>query len=306
MVRNLPDNVLVGLETLASQRGRSLEGEARMALELWTEPLRIKREQSKRREELAARLNELLKGINETKSSRFLRPSHVAEAIGETHVEQVECWFTGEAEPSLSQLESVADYLGGTRDWLKHGDGSPFLVDYKRLPENPTEAVWWLLQASGAGQKLSHLHLVRAASAEGQLAIVKQYEDWRCETYITPLHISEENGGTGQSTLASFVVTLCLLYNTNLKAGCTVSSYVVGWEKYLSLINGQVHPLRLFTPQSKSLWWEDVWDESLFRKHERDVYWPGWKSLCEYISFLIEQSPYLRDERSAILSGKHG
>ena len=305
LVRNIPDDVLAGLEILASQCGRSLEGEARMALELRTEPLLIKREQSKRRQELAARLNELLKRINVTKSSRFLWPSHVAEAIGETHVEQVERWFTGEVEPSLSQLESIADYLGGTRNWLKHGDGTPFSVDYKRLPRNPTEAVQWLLQARNGGQKLTHLHLVRAASTEGQLVIIKQYDDWRCETYTTPNHISEENGGTGQGDLASFVVTLCLLYKADLKAGCTVSSYVIGWENYMNLINGKVHPLQLFTPQSKSLWWEDLWDESLFKKHARDVYWPGWQSLCEYSSLLIEESPYLRDERKAILSGEH-
>ena len=304
MVRGIPDEVLVGLETLAAQRGRSLEGEARIALELWTEPLLLRREQSKRREELAARLNELLQGINKTRSTRFLRPSHIGEAIGETHIEHVERWFTGEAEPSINQLELIADYLGGTREWLKHGDGSPFPVQYKRLSENPTEAVQWLLEASSSGQKLNHLHLVRAATAEGQFAIVKQYDDWRCEIYTTPGHISEENGASGNGTLASFAVTLCLLYKQHIKAGWAVSSYVVDWTRFLSLTNGQSHPLYLLPSQSKSSWWEDLWDESQFEGQRGLAYWPGWKSLCEYIALLIQDSPYLLEEKKAILSGE--
>lgn len=289
-IRSIPDEVLTGLETLATRHDRPLEGEARFALRSWVESLLLKQERSMRRAEVSARLRELLQAVNSTRQSPFLKPSHIAEKIGESHVEDVERWFAGESEPSLTQLSAVAEYLGGVSAWLRHGDEQPFPVQHQRIPEDPAEAVEWLLDVQNGTPEVMHLHLVRCTDETGQLAVVKQYKEWRCSTHITPCHVSAENGSTGWRTLASLTLTLRLLYETNAKSISSVYSYLMDRDSFMKLSRGRTHPLVLIDKATRTPWWEDLWDaEPRSRKRE---YWPGWQGLCEDIAANVELTPH--------------
>lgn len=302
-IRNIPAAVWEGLEVLAGQHDRSIEAEARYALRSWVEPLMQRNERSARRTEVSARLRDLLDQVSKAIRGRPLKPSHIAQAIGEDYAEGVENWFTGEIEPSFKQLDAIAAYLGGASEWLKHGDRQMFSVESERIPEDPAEGTTWLLDL-GEAEKVTYLHLVREADETGSLLIVKQYGDWRCKTYTTPYHVSEEIGAGGESSLACLSVVLELLYKHYVKAGgLTIKSYLLPKEKFRILCEGQTHPLMILREGAgEAPWWEDFWDVEQFRKQD---YWPGWKSVCERIYRVVEQKPYLQEKRDLIRSGKH-
>ena len=224
LVRNLDGAVLQALETMSTASDRSLEAEARHALRCWVRPLLVTEERSERRAQVAQRLDNVLTQINEATRLGW-RPSHVAQEIGAPLVEPVEDWFMGRTEPTLHDLAKVADLFGVNRRWLQHGDGQPFPVTSMRLSEDPGEAVRWLLnrqadskavtgpnEQSPSNKELDRLILVRSASAEGQFAIVKQLDNYRCETFITPTHISDQIGAGGEAQLMALFLKVKLIY----------------------------------------------------------------------------------------------
>jgi antitoxin FitA len=220
-------------------------------------------------------------------ADRPLRPSHIALGIGENHAGPVEKWFTGELEPSFNQLAAVAEYLGGVPQWLQHGDGHPFPVEYARLPEDPAEGVKWLLDFKD-GEPVDHLRFVRSGSKEGSLAIVKQHRPHHCKIYHTPYHISEEIGAGGEGSLSWLTLIFNLLYNcytSNQRSpsGLVITSYIVPQTDFDILISGRAHPMTVLRGIHQQPWWEDIWDADQFRKEQSIVYWPGWRALCERI-----------------------
>ena len=123
-IRSVPDHILEGLTTLAERNGRSLEDEGRFALLGSVYPSLLEVERSQRRQGIAARLIGSLEALNVERQTAGLptfRPSHVAEAAGETHVDPVEGWFSGLAEPSLAQVKVLAGFLKVEPTWLQHG-----------------------------------------------------------------------------------------------------------------------------------------------------------------------------------------
>lgn len=302
-IRNIPAAIWEGLETLARQHERSTEGEARYALQSWVEPQIQRKERSARRIEVSARLRDLLEQTNKAVRGRVIRPSHIAQEIGEDYAECVENWFSGEQEPSFKQLDAIAAYLGGVSVWLRHGDLQMFPIESARIPESPAEGVEWLLDLAEP-EKVSYLHLVRNSNETGSLAIVKQYSDLRCKTYITPYHVSEVIGGGGESSLAYLSVILELLYKYYTKCGTkvTIKSYLLSEEKFSVLLAGRTHPLSLLREISDTPWWEDFWDVTQFRKQE---YWSGWKSVCERIHRIVESKPYHQEQLELIRSQTH-
>ncbi|MDD2915589.1 MAG: hypothetical protein PHP70_09745 [Gallionella sp.] len=303
-IRNIPAAIWEGLETLAHQHERSLEGEARYALQSWVEPLIQQKERSARRIEVSARLRDLLEQTNKTVRGRPIKPSHIAQEIGEDYAEGVENWFSGEQEPSFKQLDAIATYLGGESVWLRHGDRQMFPIESTRIPESPAEGFEWLLDLAEP-EKVSYLHLVRNSNERGSLAIVKQYGDLRCKTYITPYHVSEVIGTGGESSLAHLSVILELLYKYYTTKGgtkVTVKSYLLSEGKFRALLEGQTHPLSLLREISDTPWWEDFWDVNQFRQHE---YWLGWKSVCERIYRIVESTSYYQEQLKLIRSQTH-
>lgn len=307
-VRSISDAVMKGLEALALRHDRSLEGEARFALRSWVEPLMQQAEQSTRRTEVSARLRELLQSVNGTSYRPFLKPSHIAEEIGEDHAEEVEKWFIGKTEPSFRQLDKVAEFLGGVPVWLRHGDRQPFSVEQQRIPEDLTKAIEWLLDVEGDTQKVDSLHLVRSEGEAGSFAVVKRYGKWRCKTFLTPYHISEVIGAGGESSLAVLSVILRLLYKYYVRKGkpdLIIQSHIFNENAFNQLAVGRVHPVTLLDSSGKVPWWEDFWDASMFRDERKGQYWVGWRSVCERIYDVVEQRRDLRDLRDLIIQEVH-
>ncbi|MGE1002989.1 FitA-like ribbon-helix-helix domain-containing protein [Ralstonia pseudosolanacearum] len=304
-IRSIPADIWAGLEALATRHYRSTEAEARYALRAWVEPLLQQKERSARRTQVASRLRDLLDQVNTAHGARGIRPSHIAQAIGEDYAEPVENWFVGELEPTFRQLESVAEYLGGSTAWLQHGDGAMFTVKTRRIPEDAAEGTKWLLDLNEAGERTNFLHLVRQGGATGALAIVKQYGDWRCKTYSTPYHISEAIGAGGESSLVHLTLILRLLYKYYTRRsgdGVVIKSYILREEEYRALLDGNAHPLPLLSAGIETPWWEDIWDENQW---DSANYWEGWKTLCPRIRKALELRPTLVEELKLIKAEEH-
>lgn len=315
LVRGLDSEVLQALLVMADASDRSLEAEARTAIRSWVQPLLISQERSERRTQLSQRLARALAEVNEVGRLGW-RPSHVAQGIGSACAEPTEEWFLGRAEPTFAQLEEVADLLGVNRAWLQHGDGHPFPVGDVRLSEDPSQAVRWLLnfpdepeaplgpyQPVPAFPEMKRLVFVRSAGKTGALAIVKQRDDYRCKTYMTPTHVSDEIGAGGEAQLMALSVTLELLYKLYSKAGTPpVTSWIVQEKDFSRLIAGQVHPLSLDNGSVTQLWWEDFWDDSM---KGRNTYWSGWGEITARIGKAISLTERLDKQRALIRSGEH-
>jgi len=81
-IRNIPEEVLTALEALAVHNDRSVEAEARIALRSYVQP--AQREiRNTRLVEVGARLTGALEQVNQVRGTRALKPSHIAQAIGE-------------------------------------------------------------------------------------------------------------------------------------------------------------------------------------------------------------------------------
>ncbi|MFD1841714.1 FitA-like ribbon-helix-helix domain-containing protein [Paracidovorax cattleyae] len=305
-IRNIPSQIFRALETLADLHDRSTEAEARQALRAWVDPLLVQDGRNTRRKEVAERLNRMLTQVNAGRRGPKLTPSHIAEAIQEERAEDVEDWFLGEKEPSFSQLSAIAIFLGVDSDWLKHGDKALYPPEYERLSENPFEAVDWLLRwdlANGQSDgTLKTLHLIRAANPTGGLYIVKESDKGYFRTFYTPIHVSEEIGAGGEASLAALIVTLELLYKryTAMGSGIMVLGYQLRPDDIEQLTKGNTHPGSLLKEESRSMWWEDIWDREMAPKHH---YWPGWKSLYERIERVISARTHLNELRTQIRQG---
>lgn len=308
-VRNIAPEVWSGLEDLAQRHERSVEAEARYALRAWVEPWLNRKERSARRTELAGRLGVLLEAVNATLNYQRLRPSHIAQAIGEEQAEPTEGWFTGQSEPSFAQLAAIAKHLGARSAWLQHGDGDMFEVEIARFNERRcAEVASWLIDADQA-ERPSCVHLMRPLEETGNLVVVKEYgaRDHgvrHTKTYTTGINVSQFNGATGEIHLANFALALELIDKSPAKQGSIgLQSYLISKEQYAAVVHGKLHPLTILRGNSaNSLWWQDLWDETIYAEQ---TYWPDWKQTCDNIKVVIDNTKRLKDERTLIRSGKH-
>ncbi|MBH0310139.1 helix-turn-helix domain-containing protein [Alcaligenes faecalis] len=314
LIRGIDSEVLKQLELMAKESERSLEAEARFALRSWARPAFSAIEQSLRRKDISARLNEALDNINEIRHSNKLRPSHIAKKIGSAYAESVENWFLGQEEPSFAELEKVAMVLGVNSSWLAHGDDTPFPTGYVRLSEDPTIAARWLLDFSSAAEpaiaqpldpsdKHEKLVFVRSDDQTGSLAIIKIIGKHHCTTFQTPTHVSNSIGAGGAAQLRALFLTLELLYKVFTRGGITIKSMIMPKDEFLDVITGKIHPLSL-NPQDRNErpWWEDIWDEKDSGKYS---YWEEWESITNRIHREIELSSHSNELRAQIRSGEY-
>jgi plasmid stability protein len=300
VVRGIAPELWDGLVAVAAEHDRPVEAEARHALRAWVAPFLQRAERSARRVVLAARLRELLDQINSVLPVRVLRPSHIAQKIGEAYAEPIENGFTGEIELSFAQLEAIAKYLGAVPEWLLHGDGHPFPTDHFRPSENAAEFTTQLLDLDQS-ERVTALHFVRCADQTGALMIVKQYGPWRCKTQMTPIHVSEEIGSGGEAALTALSVSLEHLYRHYEKNGPIIKSYLARPETFRALLDGKVHPIALIRDARSSCWWEDFWDTNRF---DRVEHWPGWKTICNRIAANVDSRPNLKAQMETSSSGQ--
>lgn len=305
-VRNIPQQIFNALEALADRHDRSTEAEARQAIQAWVEPSIVQEERNTRRKEVAERLARLLQQVNASRYGQQMRPSHVAQSIGEEGAEEVEDWFLGQKEPPFAKLEAISHLFGIEAKWLQHGDGHIYPVASQRVAENPEEAVRWLTTwetEHEAGGEVKTIHLIRNMNEQGDLYIVKESAKGHFRIYHTPTHVSEVIGAGGESMLTHLFVTLELLYKRWTKSGANFQ--VIGHQLKPSdvalLTNGQTNPGALLRDKGVSMWWEDIWDRAMV---DKENYWPGWRSLCDRIERAVATSKHLTEIRDKIRSGE--
>jgi antitoxin FitA len=303
LVRSIPLPVFQGLEALSKRHERSVEAEARFAIQSWVEPLLLSNNRSMRAKEVAGRLQLLLEQVNAVTRQAKMTPSYLAEQLHEERAGLMEKWFTGEDEPTFKQLDAIAEYLGANPDWLKHGDKHVFPFEPESMPRGVTEGARWLLDLDKPqSERLTRLHFVRADDETGAFVIVKQYNDWRCKSYGTPFHISEATGATGGADLIRLAIIFELLYksSSSQRNGASLQSYILPDKLFKKLCESKFHPLTLVYPEFNKPWWEDIWDT----RSQNEEYWPGWKSLCQRIAKVTELDGY-KAEIELIRTGEH-
>lgn len=298
-IRNLPAEVLQALTSLASQRDRSVEGEARHAIRAWVEPQLRANARPSRAAVVGQRLRYVLDEISEQKPGAPVAPSRIAEALGWAHAEALESWFAGDSEPSFTELSAIASIAGCSSAWLAHGDGQPFPSQYARIPEDAAKGTEWLLQPLADGDAPpSHVLLVRSETEAGAFAIVKRFSAWQAQAYHTPYHVSEVIGAGGEASLAWLTLVFERLYQRWTRdSALTVESYLVSEDVFRALLEGKRHPFNVMRTSRAvaTCWWEDLWDETQFRKQQE--YWPGWLSLAERMARVVEGRPPMKAQR---------
>ncbi len=249
--------------------------------------------------EISNRLNRLLEQVNADRHEK-IRPSHVAQRLGEERAEEVEGWFLGKQNPTFSQLSAIAELFGVEEKWVQHGDGHIYKVGHKSLPRNSIEALKWLVDWDGEDDKLEVLHLIRAMDDTGGLCVVKESKRGNFKIYHTSIHVSEEIGASGEADLKHLFVTLEMLYGqyTNGGYGFRVVGHQITRDDVLLLVRGNTNP-SLFLNKGLSSWWEDIWDE----KMNGGDYWPGYRALRDRIVKCIALDARLTMSRENIRRG---
>jgi hypothetical protein len=248
--------------------------------------------------EIPTRLNRLLEQVNTDRHDK-IRPSHVAQMLGEAHAVEVEDWFLGKRIPTFDKLLAISELFGVETKWLQHGDGHIYPVESERLPRNPFEASNRLLNWDDDKDKLEELHFIRAMDDAGSLYIIKKSRREHFRIYYTPIHVSEMIGASGQADLMSLFLTLELIYKRYTRSEFDV--HVVGHqltrEDISILTTGNTNPA-VFLNKARSTWWEDIWD----RKMNGNDYWLGYHPLRDRIERCIASDAHLAKWRENIRS----
>ena len=249
--------------------------------------------------DIPIRLNCLLEQINVDRYEK-VRPSHIAHDLGKEDAVEVENWFLGKRTPTFADLSAIAELYGIEPNWLQHGDGHIYPVDFERLPRNPFEAEKWLINWESGADTLEVLHLIRELDDTGSLYIVKKSKRGRYQIYHTPIHISEMIGTSGEVDLMHLFITLELLYKRpSGGTGSRVVGHQLKHDDISLLVKGNTNPEK-FLKNGTCTWWEDIWDQKM-SGHD---YWPGYEALRARIERGIATDTRLTEWRENIRTGK--
>lgn len=297
LVRNIPSGVLDWLKHLSDKSQRSLEAEARNALQEYVESRAIRESVSSRAADVGKRLTELLSKYNESYNVPRYTVSELAVLAGSDLVEPYENYFMGADEAPVSKLKVIADLLLCSPDWLVHGKGSMFIVGGDRVPHDPFEALEWFTE-NGAVKRID---LVRCDDEAGALSVIKTYGDEHNSKVIhTPYHVSLEIGAGGESDLCHLFLAFELLYKYYCKSSSKlfVASYIIPRKQYDLLLSGNEHPLSVIKKANRSMFWEDIWDKEMSLKNAE--YWVGWNQLVRQIYSSMESRRYIVEMQEKI------
>lgn len=302
-IRNFSEDAYLALEKLANENQRSIEGEARYALLKWVAPQeKVYSGEELYRKAVSNRLNSILQKTNKLCNYEPLLPSNVAAELGIDDLGLVANWFSGDALPSLTELQRLSKMFACSADWLIHGKGDVY--EWKsgvRMYGAGRIAVKHLLRPDSDGNKVKTIHLLREDSHIGALLILREFENTRyVDVFWTNIHVSEANGAGGLSDLADFFVTLRALYKTYLNLDVYVKSYLMPRSVYTKIREEeQAPPLMLLKDYrvTESPWWEDIWNKKQIGKID---YWNGDYELINYMEDVIKKKKYLLDEIESI------
>ena len=249
--------------------------------------------------EIPTRLNRLLEKVNADRYQK-VRPSHIAQLLGEERATDVEDWFLGKKVPTFAKLQAIADLYGINAPWLQHGDGQIYPIISEHLPRDSIEAAKLLLNWEGGNDALEVLHLIRQNDDEGSLYLVKKSRGNRYRIYHTSIHVSEVIGASGEADLMSLFVTLEIVYRRYTgDSNIRVVGHQMSSKDVRILMTGNANP-GPYLNSGNDTWWEDIWD----RKMSENDYWPGYHALRDRIERAITSSKYLSECRVNIRTGR--
>lgn len=256
--------------------------------------------QTPRLVDISNRLNFVLNESNQIRDSKFLNPSLIAFEMGFDHAGMVEAWFQGRLEPTFNELTDLAKLLGCSSDWLLFGLGKPYPVKLAPSSFNVESLIKFCLETELDFNKVTSLHFVRNDSKEGQILIIKRFNNNFCQVYNTNFHISDIVGNTGREQRAIFV--LALLAISKMQWRGKVFSYLLDETNFSKLTLGDEHPLKTLCKFRYLEWMDDIYDPSMY---QRVSYWNGWENLCVGISADIDRDEHLLAEKNLIKSKEH-
>lgn len=255
---------------------------------------------SERKKQVAERLNFLLNEIKKSRLFNQLTISELAFNIGEVSADAAEAWFKAEIEPSFNQLEKISQYFSANPNWLLFGKDRPFTINSFRFNEDLDHDLKWLLTPNQDNSylkdnRVKEIKLIRVLSDDGNLIIVKLYENNAVECFYTSYHISDVNGVGGYNSL----VYLCLLFKVLKKYNGHNSyphiySHLLSEEKSSNLLSGQFYPLPLIENLPHVPWSDDLADRLPDRKMD-EFYWPGFDLLRAKLIKDFNEKPYIQN-----------
>lgn len=287
----IPKELKEQVEISAKQNNRSINAEATSRLEnsfvinhidihesiKLLEDFFVKHKASNRKNTIAQRLKQSINTIN-TISPTAITPAHIAKEIGENYAEPMENFIEGLEEPSFTQLEKIAMYLNVNPKWLQFGDQNIFAVIEKRLIGDIEENISWLLDKN-LNSQLSSLYFVRNQSSTGELIIIKKYDQWRCNTFITPYRLSNRISALDKENLIR-LFHIWKHLSLDVTNNIIIRSYILEPNDFDMLKTGVIHPLLKLNNITEYKWWQDIWSKHYSQEQN---YWDGWDSLCEQI-----------------------
>ncbi|VEW13963.1 Uncharacterised protein [Moraxella caviae] len=251
---------------------------------------------TKRLSAIKERLNTVLVELCKVPMIRQLAPARIAYELGYERADEVIRWFEGDLEPTFTQLEQLADYLGCHAAWLMFDEGCPYPTKNKDFSNlNTVEAVVEFCFEPEVGfDEVQKVSFIRNNIHTGEVLIIKQFDQKHAQVYITNIHLSDIVGATGARMQALFVLAL--------KDICKHGEYKHQAMSYLfdaavceQLKQGVEHPLKLTARATYTPWMDDIWDRYMYEKQDANYYWHGYRDVCFRVRAYINEDPKLRE-----------
>lgn len=303
-VRQIPATVWSAFRAIAAANGRAIEAEGRAAIEGWVKQNGPGALGNPATSPMVQRLNQALADYN-LAFRKSVQPSELAEAIGMPVASALEGWFTGRLEPTFEQLRAVAALLYVRFEWLAHGSGTQYEVQRLRPFTDPVHLADALItwnstetSANPQGEAVKALRFVRSDSKAGELLVVQEGPTLGLRRPVrilnTGMHVSKQIGAGGEADLRVLFGALEILFKRSTRSGAAldVMAYILKAKRFSSLASGQEHPLSVLSAESRSPWWEDAWDPTMWRRS--GDHWPEAVGLFSSIREGQQDSPYLR------------
>lgn len=190
--------------------------------------------EKKYKTDFAKRIDQLMFLIKQEKYYGFeeLNLSKLAEYLNLESVEILKQYYRESKEPTFQFIDSVAEKLGVNHNWLKNGEGDPFLLMHYHLPEYNNIS------------RTDRFIFAFRSSQKKEFIFVKHYLDkskrYKYTTYIKSVPLNNEIGYGGLSVLkdAFKILEKIKSYNPDdLEMICELSN-----DEYENLRLGKIYP----------------------------------------------------------------
>lgn len=209
----------------------------------------------------ANRLQHSLYLINQAFKHRSLMIPKVADLLGLEKAEILQEYFEGKNEPNFKFLEEYASFFGINTDWMKYGEGEPFLS----TEQTELMATDYLNRIKELKPKI--IYFIKADNQENDAGIVLKLDTYRYVYFPKTWVVSSYVGDTGQSQIYALYKLIEKLQE--LKKGYSFESIgyqdfycqsgTVSEEVFQELFCGRVYPPSVI-PFHNDCWWDDLTD----------------------------------------------